>query len=128
MSDPAPSSFSLAINAKINSGLNLAELDPKPDKMEWNKDVAERFTVLLQGPACKEVLNDVESKGVSNTQSTIDATASLFSSLLKDTAKLSGMSIKKGIKPKKAKFSKFTKVIYHLYLCVPLTSPIDRDS
>ena len=99
VSDHAPISFSLAVNAKVSSGVNLADLIPKPDKIEWNKEVANRFTVLLQGPACKEVLNHVASKGVSDTQSAIDATASLFSSSLKDTAKLSGMSIKKGIKP-----------------------------
>ena len=111
ISDHAPIAFSLAVNANVFKESSTSKLLAKPDKIEWGKDLANRFTVLLQGPACKEVLSDITLKGVSDNQAAIDATATLFSELLTGTAKLSGMSIKKGRTPRKSsKFSKFTKV------------------
>ena len=82
-----------------------------PPKVVWERNKAERFKLLLQAPACKEILSDIEEKGVQGTQASIDATANLFSEILMSTAALADMSIKKGPKTKnKNKLNTFKKV------------------
>ena len=91
ISDHAPVTFSLSVNVKSDTSSNLSDLLPRPDKVVWDKSLADRFTILLQAPACKEIIADVVSKGVGHTQLEIDTTATLFSEILKGTAEQAGM-------------------------------------
>ena len=54
----------------------------EPEKFTWDKQKADRFTILLQAPASKEIFHDITSKGVSKTQGSIDSTATLIADVL----------------------------------------------
>ena len=110
LSDHTPVSFNVKVRACGQIDTQLAELSPLPDKVTWDKQLADRFTILLQAPAVKDIMTGVTSQGVTATQTGVDATAKLFSDILIGTATTAQMSVKKGIKPKQRVGLSFVKV------------------
>ena len=87
------------------------ELLSKPPKIIWDNGNANRFLILVQAPAFKEIMSEISASDNLTTQISIDATAKLFSDMLVNTAKQAGMSMKLSTKPKKANvFTNFSKV------------------
>lgn len=110
LSDHTPISFNVKVRACGQISAQLAELSPLPDRVTWDRQLAERFTILLQAPAVKDIMAGVTSQGVAATQTGIDATAKLFSDILTSTATNAQMSVKKGIKPKQRVGLSFVRV------------------
>ena len=107
LSDHAPITASLKVNVDINhSNQTKYKYLPKPGKVVWNKDKSARFTILLQAPACKEVIRDFIKTGIKYERLTIDAATSFISEIIVTTAEAAEMSVKRASSPKKSQKKK----------------------
>ena len=56
-SDHTPISLCLKVNANISNHKVHYNYLPKPDKIQWDKILAEKFLINIQSPDCKEAVH-----------------------------------------------------------------------
>ena len=104
MSDHTPIELCLSVRTSYQFSNNNCNVDvlPKPDKIEWDKNLAQKYKFILQSPDCTESLDGFLSTGILPNQQSVDSAASFLNTVMVETAKLAGMQIKKSAVPRRS--------------------------
>ena len=105
LSDHAPIELGLKVmlhNVPVNSNDSNDVLLPKPEKIEWDTNLAQKYKLIIESPDCKEILNGFVNTGVLPYQNSVDSAVSFVSNILVETAKQAGMQFKKGVLPRRS--------------------------
>ena len=92
--------MALEVSADIANSLPNYQFIPKPDKVHWNKALAQHFCCLMESPSCKESLNTFVNLGIQSNQTSVDAATKFICDTVTETAKLAGMKHRVGSKPR----------------------------
>ena len=104
LSDHTPIELCLPVCTSYQFSNNNCNVDvlPKPDKIEWDKNLAQKYKFILQSPDCTESLDGFLSTGILPNQQSADSAASFLTTVMVETAKLAGMQIKKSAVPRRS--------------------------
>ena len=104
LSDHTPIELCLSVRTSYQFSNNNCNVDvlPKPDKIEWDKNLAQKYKFILQSPDCTESLDGFLSTGIFPNQKSVDSAASFLTTVMVETAKLAGMQIKKSAVPRRS--------------------------
>ena len=106
LSDHTPIELGLTVNmhpvSSATNDSNECSMLPKPDKIVWDKNLAEKYKFLLESPDCKQSLAGFLETGILPNQTSVDSAVSFLSNIMVETAKLTGMNMKKGAVPRRS--------------------------
>ena len=103
LSDHTPIHLRLKIRAVVSSDESSPDnLLPRPDKIIWDKQLADKYKCILESPECKNVLSDFISTGIIPNQQSIDSAVSFLSNIMVETTLKAGMFLKKGARPRRS--------------------------
>ena len=136
LSDHTPIELGLTVHMRpVPSASNESNcsLSPKPDKIVWDKNLAEKYKILLESPDCKQSLSGFLETGILPNQTSVDSATSFLSNIMIETAKLAGMNMKKGAVPRRsARVHNNTFVrkqpTWHDYDCQTLLNDLRKTS
>ena len=94
ISDHSPIVLYLKVNSFVNLAGSSDELLPKPGKLNWDKQIKERFSNLINSDDCKNICNSFLDVGIKSDQPTIDAAVKFLSDVIVSTAKQADLSLK----------------------------------
>jgi hypothetical protein len=100
-SDHTPISLCIRVNANINVQKSHYDFLPKPDKIQWDKTLADKFLINIQSPNCKEAVRGFMQTGILPDQDSVENATTFITNILVESAVKSEMKIKKGGSPKK---------------------------
>ena len=100
VSDHTPISLGLRVNARLEPPRGHYNFLPKPDKVVWNKEREQAFRCAVQSPDCQEAMMGFLATGIMPNQASVDQAAEFITNILKHSAELSGMPVKKGAVPR----------------------------
>ena len=109
-SDHTPITLCLKANANISVQQSTYNYLPKPDKINWDKTLAEKFVYNIQSPDCKEAVRGFLNTGILPDQKSVESATSFISSILVQSAVQAGMSIKKGVLPRRQARNNFKQM------------------
>ena len=104
LSDHTPITLCLSVRGQYlpsNASCNV-EILPKPDKVVWDKNLAQKYKFILESPDCTESLTGFLSTGILPNQDSVDSAANFLSTIMVETAKVAGMQIKKSAVPRRS--------------------------
>ena len=86
LSDHTPIQLCLQVNAVHVPVFpsNSTEMFPKPNKVTWDKNLAEKYTNLLNSPNCKDTLSGFLNTGVLPNQTSVERRLSSDTQLVHD--------------------------------------------
>ena len=94
VSDHSP----IVLYLKVNSFVSYAEVNDsliqKPRKLNWDKNIKDRFVSLINSDGCKSACNSFLETGINPNQSSIDAAVSFLSNIMVETAEQADLSLK----------------------------------
>ena len=135
LSDHTPIEVCLSVRASYQSSNSTSNIDmlPRPDKIVWDKNLAQKYKFILESPDCTESINGFINTGILPTQQSVDSATSFLSNVMCETAKLAGMQIKKGAVPRRsARVHQFScnrkQPTWHDIDCHLLQSDLKRTS
>ena len=96
--DPSVSDHSpIALYLKVNSFVSYAEsndnLLSKPQKINWDSKIRDRYTNLIKSDECKAICSSFLETGIKPDQSSVDAAVKLLSDIMIETAQKSDLSL-----------------------------------
>ena len=100
-SDHTPISLCLKVNATISSQKSNYDFLPKPDKIKWDKTLAEKFIFNVQSPDCKDAVRGLMSIGILPDQNSVENATSFKTNILVESAVKAKMPFKKGVLPRR---------------------------
>ena len=101
-SDHCPIGVCLKVHINIQKNETLEyDLIPKPEKIVWNRALADKFVNLIQSPDCKESIQGFINTGILPNQTSVDSATKFISDILIETAKKADMPIKPGVLPRR---------------------------
>ena len=106
LSDQTPIELGLAVHMRpvpsASNNMSNCSLSSKSDNIVWDKNLADKYKLLLQTPECKQSLAGFLETGILPNQTSVDSAVSFLSNIMVETAKLSGMNMKKGAVPRRS--------------------------
>ena len=106
LSDHTHIELGLTVNiipvSRPTSAINECSMLPKPDKIVWDKKLADKYKIILESPDCKQSLAGFLQTGVLPNQSSVDSAVSFLSNIMVKTAQLTGMNMRKGAVPRRS--------------------------
>ena len=100
-SDHTPISLCIRVNANINVQKSHYDFLPKPDKIQWDKTLADKFLINIQSPNCKEAVRGFMQTGILPDQNSVENATTFITNILVESAVKSEIKIKKGVLPRK---------------------------
>ena len=100
-SDHCPIDITLKVNAVVApEGAHYQYVD-KPDNIRWLKNRREAFCNAVQSPACKQAVAGFLNVGILPNQASVDGATTFLSNLLKTSAQIAGMDMRRGAKARR---------------------------
>ena len=100
-SDHTPITLCLKVNANISVHKVNYDYLPKPDKIQWDKTLAEKFMFNIQSPDCKEAVRGFMNTGILPDQNSVENATKFITDILVESAIKAEMPIKKGVLPRR---------------------------
>jgi hypothetical protein len=101
VSDHTALTLWLSVNARIEPPAEDYNFINKPDKVVWNKQLEDAFKYSMQSPDCQGALSGFLATGILPNQSSVDHAAQFLCNVLKHSANVAGMQLKKGTVPRR---------------------------
>ena len=99
-SDHCPIDITLKVNiTEAGEGESYVYM-AKPDNIRWVKTCKDNYYNAIRSPACRQVVTSFLGTGILPNQSSVDEATALLTNLMTHSAKIAGMDVRKGAKPR----------------------------
>ena len=94
VSDHSPIKMYLKVNSVVSFATSKENVLPKPQKLNWDSKIKDRFTNLINSENCKSVCRFFLETGIKPEQTSVDAGIKFISDIMVETAEKADLSLK----------------------------------